>query len=255
MPNNRRILPDFGQVDVAQLLVRNGRAAPYPPVIKGKTGEELFHLILSGIREVYDVSDVCVAGGAARDVAAGVTSHSDVDVFIPIEYKTFLEKFPELGWSGGLVDQFIRDYSNTKRQGDFRFKTKARALSVVQGIAVDLVFIEKPLTKENVNSFPIHAQRCVWSLDKGLFMSPEAKKDIENKTFTIDPTITNKDVIARLLEKINKWQRAGYKGWKVVEPDTKEWWELKKGTEEAKKSQSDIWQEYFDTYERIILEP
>jgi hypothetical protein len=249
MPNNRRI-PDWDLERGAQFLAVNALAAHHPPFIKGKTGEELFHLILSGIREVYDVSDVCVAGGAARDVAAGVTSHSDVDVFIPIEYKTFQAKFLELGWSGGLVPQAIRDYSNTKRQGNFRFKAKARALSVVQGTSVDLVFIEKPLTKENVDSFPIHAQRCVWSLDKGLFMSPEAKKDIENKTFTIDPTITDKDVIASLLEKINKWQKAGYKGWKVVEPDTKEWWEVKKSTEEANKSQLATWPKYFDTYDR-----
>ena len=254
MPNIRRVGPVWAIQRLGEVRPDGFEIPIHKLYSKGKTGEELFHLILSGIREVYDVSDVCVAGGAVRDVAAGVTSHSDVDVFIPIEYKTFQEKFLELGWSGGLAVQAVRDYSNTKRQGDFRFKAEARARSIVQGIMVDLVFIETPLTKENVDSFPIHAQRCVWSLDKGLFMSPEAKKDIENKTFTIDPTITDKDVIARLLEKINKWQRADYKGWKVVEPDTKEWWEVKENTEEAK-SQSAKWQEYFDAYERIIREP
>lgn len=234
MPNNRPILPDWARHPHRFV----GQAIPAQPttvVTKGKTGEELFNLILSGIKEIYDLDDVYIAGGAVRDVAAGVSSHSDVDVFLPITLKDFIGKFPELGWSGGLAEQPFHDYSTTKRQGDFRFKATGRALSIVKGIKVDLVFIEKPLTKANVDSFPIYAQRGVWSLDKQLDLSPEAKADIEGKTFTIDPTITDKKVLIRLAEKVATWQKGAYKGWKLVEPETKEWWEAVKESEEASK--------------------
>jgi adenylosuccinate synthase len=59
-------------------------------------------------------------------------------------------------------------------------------------------------------------------------------KDLDNKTFTIDPTITDKARFQSVLEKIKGWQeRPEYKDWKIIEPDVKEWWEAK---EEAAKA-------------------
>jgi hypothetical protein len=111
----------------------------------------------------------------------------------------------------------------------------ARGQGQVQYKLVDLVFMDKPLTPENVASFPIFAQRCVWTLNEGLAISPEAKQDLENKTFTIDPTITNKEKLKKIVAKAQEWcKRPGYEGWKVVEPDIAEWWEAKKEVVERK---------------------
>src|SRR5690348_16606384 len=66
---------------------------------KGKRGEELFQLILSGIREIYDVEAV-IAGGAVRDLAAGVSDSKDVDVFVPLTWEKFEAGLNELFWQG-----------------------------------------------------------------------------------------------------------------------------------------------------------
>jgi hypothetical protein len=191
-----------------------------PPQLPGKRGEELFQLILSGIREVYDV-EATIAGGAVRDLAAGVQYTKDVDVFIPMKWKDFNERVAELGWQGPTA--LVKE--GYKVEGCVVPST-ARASSKVQNMPVDLIFMDKPLTKEVVDKFPIHAQRCVWTLADGLFTSPVAKTDIDNKTFTIDPTITDKDRIAKIETKVKGWlQRSGYKGWEVVLPEIKEWWE------------------------------
>lgn len=201
----------------------------------GKRGEELFHLILSGIREVYDV-DPAIAGGAVRDVAAGVTDHKDVDVFIPLDFQSFLRSVDQLGWSGKVhVVKSFDDYGKDNKKVPCSFKALARAESLVQGCKIDLIFMDKPLTPEIVDKFPVHAQRGVWTLGGGINLSPLAKHDIDNKTFTIDPTITDKDVVQYIKEKIAGWKRrVGYKDWKLVEPVIKEWWE------EKEKSDDDI---------------
>jgi hypothetical protein len=195
---------------------------------KGKTGEELFHLILSGIREIYDV-DATIAGGAVRDFITKVNYLKDVDVFIPMKWADFEPSVAELGW----------------QQTPFRLKeggyetcvipSTARGQASVQHRTVDLVFMDNPLTPEDVAKFPIHAQRCVWTLNEGLSISPEAKQDIENKTFTIDHTITDKERLKKVVKKAQEWcKRPGYEGWKVVEPDIAEWWEVKKEAAERK---------------------
>ena len=199
-----------------------------PPVFKefvktaptGKRGEELFQLILSGIREIYDVEAV-IAGGAVRDLAAGVIDHKDVDVFIPMDPDAFAKHADELGWSGGFSK--VKPYDPTDA---CIIQSIGRGAGRVQGCAVDLVFLDKPLDKDTVAKFPVHAQRCVWTLEGGQSLAPEAIKDLDNKTFTIDPTITDKERIAKIVEKINGWKkRADYKDWKIVEPTIKEWWE------------------------------
>jgi hypothetical protein len=205
------------------------------PEETGKRGEELFQLLLSGIREIYDTEAV-IAGGAVRDLAASVTNHKDIDIFIPLTWDVFQKSFAELGWSGGLlkVKQSKNAYGGTKKgEPGCLFPTLARASSRVQGVPLDLVFMEAPLTKENVETFPVFAQRGIWTLAEGLKLSPQAKTDIDNKQFTIDPTITEKHKVKHVLDKIKGWQlRKDYKDWKVVEPDVKEWWEAK---EEMKK--------------------
>lgn len=204
---------------------------------EGKRGEELFQLILSGIREIYDVNAV-IAGGAVRDLAAGVTNHKDVDVFVPINPNELRERYAELGWQGELVSQGKNNgYAKQKTGGaGCFFPTVARFSTVVQGVAVDLVITKEALSIDNVLTFPVFAQRGVWTLENGKMLFPEAQKDIDNKTFTIDPAITDKDRVANVLAKIKEWKkRPAYKDWKVIEPEVKEWWEAKAASEEEKK--------------------
>lgn len=198
--------------------------------ISYKRGEDLFQLILSGIREIYEV-DAVIAGGAVRDFAAGGISNTpkDVDVFIPLTWKTFIDDAEQLGWQG---------FPNKVNKGPYKknnglANATDRAVARVQYMDIDLVFLDKPLDKEDVAKFPVHAQRCVWTLEGGMMISPEAKVDLEAKIFTIDPTITDKEKIKTLLAKTREWcKRDFYKGWKIVEPDVKEWWEAK--TEQKK---------------------
>lgn len=218
------------------------------PKKKGKKGEELFQLILSGIREIYDVEAV-IAGGAVRDLAAGVEDSKDVDVFIPLDWKTFKAGLNELFWQGPtrIVGSKVPGYPIKAGAPEVgcMFPTLARASSKVQGTNIDLVFIEKPLTPDNVKTFPVHTQRGIWTLSDGQNLSPEMVKDLDNKTFTIDPTITDKNKIKLVLEKVRGWQqREAYKDWKIVEPDVKDWWEAKeemKKEEEHAKQRNKMW--------------
>jgi hypothetical protein len=204
---------------------------------EGKRGEELFRLILSGIREVYD-HDAVIAGGAVRDFAAGVSSCKDVDVFLHMPWKDFNACSDELGWQA--VPRLTKNEKYKKGKtgaSSMGFMATHRAMSQVQNVPVDLVFIEKPLDKDVVATFPVFAQRGVWTLSGGLILSPEAKEDIANKTFTIDPTITDKAKVKAVLAKVNEWKkREGYSDWKIVEPDVPDWWEAKKANEEEAKA-------------------
>jgi hypothetical protein len=216
-------------------------------VPEGKTGEELFHLILSGIREIYEV-DAVIAGGAVRDLAAGVTTHKDVDVFIPLTWDKFQFGERELGWRGPTKLLGTNYPMNPGGAEGCIFPTLARASSNVQGVNLDLVFMEKPISPEDVQTFPVFAQRGIWNLNSGLCLSQEAKADIESKTFTIDPAITDKNKIKNVLKKVEAWKtRAGYKDWKIIEPDVKEWWEAKEEMKEEKKQEPKkelTWGEY-----------
>jgi hypothetical protein len=203
--------------------------------IKGKHGDELFQLILSGIREIYDV-DATVAGGAVRDFAAGILTFKDVDVFVPMKWDEFAFSAPELGWQGQPALLKKGGYGN-KGNGDACcvFPTTARGQATVQGRLVDLVFMDSPLSPKEVATFPVYAQRGVWTLNGGTSLAPEAAEDIANRKFTIDPTITDKGRLSAILNKVNDWkQREGYKDWKIVAPESSEWWEEKKETEEDK---------------------
>lgn len=183
-------------------------------------GEDLFNLLLRNFKEIYD-TDFTIAGGAVRDLYMKDTEGtSDVDIFIPMKFDAFMERFPELGWADKPylipVQPYNkgRDWDNSKR---YQYKFKGNTL--------DLVFIEKPLTHAMVQTFPIHAQRCVYTLEGGMSISPEALVDLTNKKFTISPTITDKDYIKNLLGKIVQWKkRAVYKDFKCVQPKGKEWW-------------------------------
>jgi len=206
----------------AQVVEHFADGKKQPITSSGKRGEELFHLILSGIREIYGRTAI-IAGGAVRDVAAGITNHKDVDVFVPMKWKTFNDQAEELGWA--QLPLLLPQPKAYKNEGA-AFKSTARATAMVQNCVVDMIFLEDPLSKETVDKFPIHAQRCVWTLDKGMGVSPEAEEDIKNKQFTIDPTITDKDKVQKLISKINEWKkRPEYKDWKIVEPEVKDWWE------------------------------
>lgn len=207
--------------------------------------EEIFDLILTGIKEVYDVEGV-IAGGAVRDLAAKAPRTKDIDVFLPMPVDAFAEHVAQLGWSGhfsvaGNVDTYGRKNNTNLPVG---FDAVGRASHNVKGHIVDLVFLAEPLSPENVATFPVHAQRGVWTLQNKLQMSPEMTKDIMEKSFTIDPTIKNKVKLKSVLAKINGWkQREHYREWKIVEPDIPEWWEAKQETEEEqkKKEESDKW--------------
>jgi hypothetical protein len=190
----------------------------------GKRGEELFELILSGIREIYDVTAV-IAGGAVRDLVNGASGTSkDVDVFIPIDPNVFIDQSGELGWQGPT--QLVKLGPYKKDQSGCVFPTLGRGSSVVQNMSVDLVFTEKPLSPDEVKLFPVHAQRCVYTLEGGKMVSPEAQKDFDNNTFTIDPTIKDKARIEKIVDKIEGWKkRPEYKNWKIITPEVKEWWE------------------------------
>jgi hypothetical protein len=210
-------------------------------VEKGKTGEELFNLICSGVREIFDISPV-IAGGAVRDLAAGYDDHKDVDVFVPVDPKVFLARGEELGWAVGpyILDAPPKGTDYDKQEPSF-VKSLGRAGAVVQGFPVDVVLLSEPLTPVMVDLFPVHAQRCVWTLEQGLKMSPEARKDIENETFTIDQSITDKERLKNILKKVEGWKkRKFYKDWKIVEPDIKEWWEMKKEDALEKKNKKAV---------------
>lgn len=197
--------------------------------VEGKQGEDLFRLVLTGIKEVYDVEAV-VAGGAVRDLVAGdVEGTKDVDVFIPMNWSDFKNKVEELGWAKVPVRTNKKPYKTTTSK-----TSTDRAKGVVQGRVIDLVFMDGGLTPEAVDGFPVNAQKCVWNLAEGLVVSPAAKADIEGKKFTISPEITDKDEIKKVRDKVSVWlKRPIYKGWKVIEPKTKEWWQ--KENEEYRK--------------------
>lgn len=225
------------------------------PVNGGKRGEELFNLILSSLEEIYGDVGAVIAGGAVRDAAAGVTDHKDVDVFLPISWRKFNDHYPELGWGPLRKVQHDNYNKKAKNVGCF-FDTLARGQSAVQGVNVDLVFMEKPLTMEDVATFPVFAQRGVYRLDGGLALSPEARSDVESKVFTIDPTITDKDRIKRIAEKVKGWQqREAYKDWKVIEPETHEWREAKEEqkVEDAKTKTISTADHYFIQMQRAEL--
>ena len=190
---------------------------------EGKRGEELFQLILSGIREIYNVEGT-IAGGAVRDLAAGVEHPKDVDVFVQIDMDTFWKHADELGWQGPNTTVSKGVYDKDK----CAVPSVGRISSRVQNVMVDLILMSEPLTPLIVSKFPVHAQRGVWTLNEGKVLSPEAQTDIIEKKFTIDPTITDKNKIKTVVDKIKGWQkRPEYKDWTVVEPDVKEWWEEK----------------------------
>lgn len=196
---------------------------PFPRKEKkqGVRGEELFKLILSGIKEVYGV-DAVIAGGAVRDVAAGTDQHKDVDVFIPMKWKDFNEHASQLGWEGPPFKEGKIPYDGKLK----RLPATERGQASVQGCLVDLVFMNGDLSPKYVNTFPVNAQKCVFTLENGISVSPVAQADIDAKQFTIDPEIKDKDQIKIIRDKVNGWKRrAFYKEWKVVEPDVKEWWE------------------------------
>lgn len=217
----------------------------------GKRGEELFQLILSGIREIYDVQGT-IAGGAVRDHAAGLTDYKDVDVFLPLTFEDFSKSVQELGWSGIFTKVKQGTYAPKPDGSAAGFWSSARGTSQVQGVKVDLVFMEKPLEPKDVATFPVHAQRGIWTLDEGLVMSPEMKKDIENKTFTIDPTLTDEKRLFNCLNKIKDWQkRPGYKGWKIVEPEIEEWWAVKKKSEDQEKNKRQTYEDIFKNFKDI----
>lgn len=209
-----------------------------------KRGEELFTLILSGIKEVYGVSAV-IAGGAVRDFVSGTPLMKDVDVFLPIKPRTFMNRSEELGWQD--LPRLLpspKDYNGK----NCVVPVLGRGSSMVQGIPVDLVFMAKPLSKEEVSLFPVYAQRGVYTLDNGLDLSPEAKEDISEKKFTIDPTITDKERLKKIIEKVRCWQRRPeYKDWKIIEPDIKEWWEAKDELkqEEDNPKKFSVWDKYW----------
>lgn len=233
------------RVGLAQLMAA--------PATETKQGEELFQLILSGIREIYDVEGT-IAGGAVRDLSLGVKS-KDVDVFLPMTQDKFFEGFEELGWHGGYAPVPIKDYKDNNLCG---FKSTARGTATVQRSTLDLIFMDEPLTKEMVNKFPVFIQRGVWTLGGGLMFSPEAQADLDNRTFTIDPTINDKERLKGILKKVKDWQkREHFKGWKIIEPDVKEWWEIqdeeKKQKEQMEKNLQDQYNTMMTTYSTVFL--
>lgn len=190
---------------------------------EGKRGEELFRLILSGIKDVYDVSAV-IAGGAVRDTAAGISDHKDVDVFIPMKWEDFAKKADELGWAERprVLRPELPTYGKRKKRG---VDASARAEAYVQGVEVDLVFVRTPLTPKDVQKFPIHAQRCAFTLEDGMQVSPEAAEDIKNKQFTIDPSVVDAEYLEQLRDKVKGWlKRKDYKGWKMKSDGSTDWW-------------------------------
>lgn len=241
----RQALRELAQIAPAQLMDLEAFHEAFigkKPAPTGKRGEELFNLILSGIKEVYEV-DAVIAGGAVRDLEVGIETPKDVDVFIPLDWSTFTANSAELGWQVQpyIVGKGPYDKSNCD------IPSTARGSSSVQGVAVDLVFVNKPLDPEYVAKFPVHAQRCVYTLEGGKVLSPEARKDIENKAFTIDPTLTNKVKLKNTLDKIHSWQkRPEYKAWKIVEPDIKEWWELKDEQKKTEDSHKEMLNKYIE---------
>lgn len=213
-PRNVRVVGRGGEVFVV------GRDEPVKVNNGLKRGEELFKLVLSGIKEVYDV-DAAIAGGAVRDLVTGAEP-ADVDVFIPMKWEDFQANQRMLGWREPAVVINKQPYNQNKSP---EFQSSKRAQAYVQGIILDLVFIDQPLNPEMVDTFPVHAQRCVWTLADGLIVSPLAQKDIDNKTFTIDPSITNKLYLKHLKERVAAWQRRfTYKDWTLTPVKIKEWW-------------------------------
>jgi hypothetical protein len=214
MPRNIEKIRGEWRDNVARLL---GDGPPlrlennkFRPALPSKQGEELFQHILSGIREVYDV-EATIAGGAVRDLAAGYLNLTkDVDVFIPMEMKKFQEVFDELGWKAlAIIPSPYKGIKNT---------SEGRAMSNVCGMIVDLVFMPKGFGWEQINQFPIHAQRCAWTLKDGVELAAKAANDLNNKTFTIDPTITDRERVAKFVEKLRGLIKRGYTDWKIVEP-------------------------------------
>jgi hypothetical protein len=146
-----------------------------------------------------------------------------VDVFIPLDWKTFHANRDQLGWQSPPQRVKMARY---ERSEACPVPSTARATARVQGAVVDIVFMDKPLDKAGVASFPVHAQRCVWSLERGLDMAPEAKVDIDNKTFTLDARFDTVEKQKSVAAKVGEWQkRPHYKDWKLVYPKTTEWWE------------------------------
>lgn len=215
------LLREWG--DIRPLLVR----PPDVYVEKGKRGEELFKLILQGIQEVYDV-DAVIAGGAVRDFAAGVDDYKDVDVFIPLSLKAFWERKDELGWNYVDMVRMLEDDEEYSFKGRVKQPKTERGSAVVQNVKVDLVFVHGEITQDLIDSFPVYAQRCIWTLENGLQVSPKAQEDLNNKTFTLDyKELDTSEKQTACENKVKEWlKRPHYKGWKAVSVKPRPWYLL-----------------------------
>lgn len=200
----------------------------------GIVTESKFRHILEGLKEIYEV-DCVIAGGAVRDLMAGWNTCKDIDVWLPISWDKFDEHQLELGWQHpaalAVKKKRVENYTEIHEVSN-------NAIATVQGVNVDLVFLEKPLDADAVNKFPIYAQRCVYTLNEGMTASPEALQDLANKTFTIDPSIDNEERLNNLRAKIKQWQqRPFYKDWKIA-GERKAWWEKKDQEDEEMKKKT-----------------
>lgn len=185
-----------------------------------KPSKEIFDTILNALNEVYGIK-ATIAGGAVRDLYLDTTC-KDIDVFMPLRWEDFKAAEDELGWRDKAKENLISPYAKNKPP---EFKSTKRASLWFKGFQLDLIFMDCKLTPELVRTFPIYTQRCVYTVEDGINIAPEAQKDIDNKTITIDPTITDKEYIKHLKARIIEWKkREPYKDWKMVAPKQKEWW-------------------------------
>lgn len=185
-----------------------------------KPSKEIFDLILNAFNEVYGIK-ATIAGGAVRDLYLDTTC-KDIDIFIPLRWEDFKAAEDELGWRDKAKENLISPYAQNKPP---EFKSTKRASLWFKHFQLDLIFMDCKLTPELVRSFPIYTQRCVYTVEDGINIAPEAQKDMDNKTITIDPMITDRDYIKHLKARIVEWKkREPYKDWKMIAPKQKEWW-------------------------------
>ncbi len=221
------IARQIGQEEINRALeefARHGRENPPPPIrafrgippaplplganpeflaAPAKKGFPFFRTLLENVKEIYDV-DGFVSGGCIRDTLLEVP-YKDVDLFLPIDLKTFEESCEELGWQcrGRLGG---KNYLKGAPTGRYSASSNGQMIDVV------LLGADR---EDPVASFPAHWTRARYTLKNGgqLDTTQEFDSDMSAKTCTVQADL-EPDHLDNLHKRFDQWvERTGLTGW------------------------------------------
>ncbi len=168
-----------------------------------KKGFPFFRTLLENVKEIYDVEGF-VSGGCIRDTMLEVP-YKDVDLFLPLNLKTFEESCEELGWQcrGRMMGKNYLKGAPTERYS-----------ATSNGQMIDVVLLGE--NKEDpVSQFPAYWTRARYTLNNGgqLETTEEFNADFAAKTCTVMAGL-EQDHLDNLLKRFDQWvERTGLQGW------------------------------------------